>query len=93
MINSNFDPEIKTPFPSINEKAEGGHLFLSAFNLDMNNCTFSNSTAKLGGALFIKTLKEGIVTLRNISIRYAYTPLNGAVSSRGGCLYIDSMAS
>lgn len=59
MINSNFDSATKTPFPSINEKAEGGHLFLSAFILDMSDCEFFNSTAKLGGAIFIRTLKEG----------------------------------
>lgn len=59
----------------------------------MYNCNFTNSTSRLGGALFLRTLKEGIVILKNIRIRYAYTPLNGAVSSRGGCLYIDSMAS
>ncbi|CAD8097272.1 unnamed protein product [Paramecium sonneborni] len=93
MINSNFDIQTKTPFPLINQIAEGGHLYLSATYLDMNNCTFSNSTAKLGGGLFIRTLKEGIITINNISIQYAYTPLNGAISSKGGCLYIDSMAS
>ncbi|CAK88462.1 unnamed protein product (macronuclear) [Paramecium tetraurelia] len=93
MVNSNFDSETKTPFPSINEKAEGGHLFISTFLLDMSDCTFFNSTAKLGGGLYIKTLKEGKVTLKNISVRYAYTPLSGTVSSRGGCVYIDSMAS
>ena len=59
----------------------------------MSNSTFSNSTAKLGGALFIRTLKEGKVNLTNLQFRYSYTPLNGAVSSRGGCLYIDTMAS
>lgn len=59
----------------------------------MSNCSFTNSTSKLGGAIFLRTLKEGIVVLQNISIQYGFTPLNGAVSSRGGCLYIDSMAS
>lgn len=59
----------------------------------MFDCYFYNSTAKLGGAIFIRTLKDGSVSLRNITVRYSYTPLNGAVSSRGGCLYIDSMAS
>lgn len=68
MINSNFDIQTKTPFPLINQIAEGGHLYLSATYLDMNNCTFSNSTAKLGGGLFIRTLKEGIIIIKNISI-------------------------
>ncbi|CAD8210428.1 unnamed protein product [Paramecium pentaurelia] len=93
MMNSNFDFQTKTKIPPINEITEGGHLYISAFNLNMNNCNFTNSTSRLGGALFLRTLKEGIVILKNIRIRYAYTPLNGAVSSRGGCLYIDSMAS
>ncbi|CAD8095274.1 unnamed protein product [Paramecium sonneborni] len=93
MINSNFDVQTKTSIPQINEITEGGHLYISAFNLEMSNCIFSNSTAKLGGVLFIRALKEGKITLQNISMKYAYTPLNGAVSSRGGCLYVDSMAS
>ena len=41
----------------------------------------------------MRTLKEGIFELRNISVQYAYTPLNGTIKSRGGCLFIDSMAS
>ncbi|CAK90140.1 unnamed protein product (macronuclear) [Paramecium tetraurelia] len=93
MNNSNFDQLSQSSVPSINEITEGGHIYISAFNLNMSNCIFSNSTSKLGGAMFLRTLKEGTVILKNVSIRYAYTPLNGAVSSSGGCLYIDSMAS
>ncbi|CAD8178109.1 unnamed protein product [Paramecium octaurelia] len=93
MNNSNFGQLEKSSVPSINEITEGGHIYISAFNLNMSNCSFSNSTSKLGGAMFLRTLKEGIATLTNVTIRYAYTPLNGAVQSSGGCLYIDSMAS
>ena len=31
--------------------------------------------------------------MNNVIIKNAYTPMNGAVVSRGGCIYVDSLYS
>lgn len=47
----------------------------------------------MGGAVYLKTLKEGQGYINNTIIKNAFTPINGAVVSRGGCIYIDSTSS
>lgn len=63
MINSNYDPAIldnEDPFTyDINQVAEGGHIFIAGYNIQLLNSIFTNSTAKVGGAIYLKALKEG----------------------------------
>jgi len=54
---------------------------------------FTNSSARVGGGIYFRALKEGKGYFNNISIRYGYTPLDGSAVSRGGCLFIDSFSS
>ncbi|CAD8089599.1 unnamed protein product [Paramecium primaurelia] len=94
MINSNYDPAIldnEDPFTyDINQVAEGGHIFIAGYNIQLLNSIFTNSTAKVGGAIYLKALKEGQGYINNTIIKNGFTPMNGAVVSRGGCIYIDS---
>ncbi|CAD8198753.1 unnamed protein product [Paramecium octaurelia] len=97
MINSNYDPTVlqnQDPFTyDINQLAEGGHVYMAGYNVQLLNSQFTNSTAKVGGAVYMKTLKEGQGYLNNTIIKNAFTPINGAVVSRGGCIYVDSTSS
>ncbi|CAD8104832.1 unnamed protein product [Paramecium sonneborni] len=94
MINSNYDPTQlinHDPFTyDINKIAEGGHIFMAGFNIQLLNSQFINSTAKVGGAVYLKALKEGQGYVNNTVIKNAYTSMDVAVVSRGGCIYVDS---
>ncbi|CAD8119529.1 unnamed protein product [Paramecium sonneborni] len=94
MINSNYDPTQlinQDPYTyDINKIVEGGHIFMAGYNIQLLNSQFTNSTAKVGGAVYLKTLKEGYGYVNNTVITNAYTSLDVAVVSRGGCIYIDS---
>ena len=44
----------------------------------------------MGGGIFVRALKEGEIYFNSSTIVNAFTPMNGAVVSRGGCIYVDS---
>ncbi|CAK60023.1 unnamed protein product (macronuclear) [Paramecium tetraurelia] len=75
------------------QQNEGGHLKIVSFQTTVDNCTFFNSTAKFGGSIFIKSLKEGQILIKNTLIQASSTQLDSTIGSKGGCLYIDSKES
>lgn len=97
MYNSNFDPISLidgNPFSiDLNEISEGGHLYIGGYNLTLINSLFTNSSAKVGGAIYIKTYKDGLGYFNNTKVYYSYTPMNGEVVSSGGCVYLDATGS
>ncbi|CAD8202516.1 unnamed protein product [Paramecium octaurelia] len=94
MLNSNYDATSfinQNPFSQqINSLVEGGHLFLAGYNIQLLDSSFSNSTGKVGGGIYLKTQKEGQIYFNNTLITNALTPMDGGVVSRGGCIYVDS---
>ncbi|CAD8105803.1 unnamed protein product [Paramecium sonneborni] len=72
---------------------EGGHLMILSYQAIVDNCTFQNSTAKQGGSIYIRALKEGQILIKNTSFKVSRTLLNSSFDSKGGCLYVDSRAS
>jgi hypothetical protein len=81
-----------TPYVS-KASSEGGHLYLQGFNLTIHNTSFAKSTAALGGGAYIKTVKDGILLLNNITFNWLLTAINPMPQSNGGCLYLDSSES
>ncbi|CAD8097570.1 unnamed protein product [Paramecium primaurelia] len=72
---------------------QGGHLMIISQNTTIDNCTFYNSTAKEGGSIFIRTLKQGLILIKNTQIKASSTQLDSTIDSKGGCFYVDSKAS
>lgn len=68
-------------------------MYLQGYNITVLDSKFTNSTAKVGGGVYIKTLKEGVGFINNTIIWKAYTPLDGSAVTRGGCIYVDSSVS
>lgn len=63
MVNSNHDPLHLNPadplYVPINGLAEGGHLLLQGYDIQLKNSVFRNSSARVGGAVYFRALKEG----------------------------------